>query len=266
MTAFLSIHGYEIECSTLEQTFELVGNDRRRSASGTLRQTRIARKYGWKVELAILDPATVSPLMDLVTGEGHVWSFDADVFSSKGLGWSTTPTLDATNKKFGASSMSAASGTTYTASYTEATTRTVLLWRRPGSGSFDHYALVLTGNSVTTQYKNGVAGSYSVTNWITPASDGSFSLLGKNDAGTNTTVQYDDLVVLPFTVTQAMVTAWFGQTISWADLPSLNITTNDTTNHVAQGEPGPFKWVRCFSPLDGVFKPCIQFGFNLFEV
>ena len=266
----LTIHGFEIECASLKRRPDLVGADRRRAPGGQMRSTRVAKKIIWDGATSILDPATMAPIESLLYGEGHVWSFDEDVYSSKGLGFSTVPTLDATNKKFGASAMSAASNTTYTANVTDAVNRTILYWRRPGSGSFNAYGIVANGASITLKYKSGAPTAETVTNWMTLAADGSFSLLGKDDAGANAVVQYDDVVILPFAATAAMLVAWAAQTIAWADLPALNVGGNlikDGTSTIVEGEPGAVTNIQAVSPLDNTLKDNLQtLAFSLYEV
>lgn len=268
--ASFTIHGYEYDIASWSRTPELVGNVRRRTSSGKMIQSRIARKTQFRASTPVLDPTVTAPLIDLLHGDGHVWSFDADVYSSKGMGWSTVPARDSVNFKFGVSAMTAASAGTYTAAYTDETVRTVLYWRRPGSGSFNAYAHVLSGATTTAKYKNGATTVETVSNWFTANADGSFALLGKNDAGTNTTVQYDDVVVLPFAATAAQITAWHAQTIAWADLPALNVAgtlvsdSSETLQVIA--EPTGSSVVQGRSEVDAAFKPLISVSFNLYEV
>ncbi len=237
--AFFTIHGWELSIAdgSWGLTPDFVGKIRRRGINGTMRSSRRARKGTWRAKTIILDPTEAAPAYELLSSNHDVWSFDEDQFSSKGRGWSTTPALDATNKKFGASSMTAASAATYTTTWDESTTRTVLLWRRNVTGAFVHYALVLTSTTLTTQYQSGIAGSFSAGNWITAVADGTFSLLGKDNAGANGIVQYDDVVVLPFAITQAMATAWAAQTRAWADAPGLNCSGTGFSPHAGSGSP-----------------------------
>lgn len=237
--AFFTIHGWEISIADKSWDFapELVGASTKRGTTGTLRHTRRARKGTWRGSTPLLDPADADPINLLFSGEHDVFAFDADVYSSKGRGWSTVPTLDTTNKKFGDSSMAAASAGTYTVDYTDTTLRTILYWRRPNSGSFNHYALVCTGATVTTKYKNGSTTAETVTNWFTPAADGSFSLLGKDDSGSNSIAQYDDVVILPFAATAAQVTAWAAATRAWAESPFLNCSGTAFAPHAGSGSP-----------------------------
>ncbi len=270
----ITIHGFELEAAEFSSKDLLYGLERSRSQDATARQTYIDDKLEISIAMPLADPSVVGPIISLTKGQGHVWSFDADVFSSKGLGWTATqPTRDTTNMKFGAASGAVASAATVTAAYTEATTRTVFYWRRPNSGSFNHYALVLTGATVTSKFKNGVTTAETVTNWFTANADGSFALLGKDDAGANSIAQYDDLVVVPFVATTAMITAWSAGTRAWADLPKLNMSgdlipdvAGVSKNIEALTEPVATKWEKGVSPTDSVFKPLAAYSFNAFEV
>lgn len=270
-----SIHGWEVEIANGSWRFqpELVGNVRRRGATGTLAASRRGRKGTWNGATVLMVDTALDPVNLLLSGEHDVFAFDADVYSSKARGWSTVPTLDALNKKFGESSMSAASGSTYTTDYTDTTTRTVLLWRRPNSGAFNHYALSLSAGSIAAQWKNGVTTVETVTNWFTPAADGSFSLLGKDDAGANSIAQYDDVVILPFAATQEQVTAWAAQTRGWAEAPFLNCSGSGFAPHAGAGEPNVVAYpeVESTSFVQGVeagsFEENLQsLSFTLAEV
>ncbi len=270
--AFFMIHGFEWEIrdGSWSEDPDLPGNDQTRALNTTMRLTRRGKKRRFAGSSTILDPEPAAVLLDLLHGDFHVWSFDEDSYSSLGLGWSTTPALDSTNKKFGTSAMTAASGVTYTADYLDSTSRVVMMWRRQGSGSFNHYALVLTAGTITTEYKDGVAGSYTVSNWFTANADGTFALLGKNDAGTNTTVQYDDVVVIENSgFTAPMAVAWAAQTVAWADTPNLNITGDcvaPSSLLVCSPAPGHVSVMQGHAPSDGAWTDNLKsVAFTLFE-
>lgn len=226
MTDFLLLHNIEVPVRDGEwkRKPQRVGDMRARTNGGQLRDGRIAIKDMWTGKTPILPHDEGEALIGLLLGDGHVFSFDVDPYSSKGLIWSgAQPGLTAT-AKFGGFAGSFASGTTYLVEPAyDGEDQTVLLWRRQGAGSFDHYAMTRTKAGVRVDYKNGVAGSYGTTNWST-LSDGGLTLLGKNDAGTNTTIQTDDLVILPFLLTPAQIASVAAATTAWGDLPTLRVS------------------------------------------
>jgi hypothetical protein len=266
----LTIHGWEIEAADISRSEELVQGAFRRAASARLNHSRQASKRAWVVKTPVQDPDVAEVLRALVNGKGDVWSFDADVYSSKGRAFSSVPARDTTNFKFGVASMTASSGNTFTSTWTEDTLRTVLLWRRAGSGSFNHYALVCDGASVTAKYKNGSTTAETVTNWFTPSADGSFALLGKNDSGTNTTVQYDDVVVIVGEAPAEAITAWAAATEAWADIPTLRVSgdliARSDSVQVIPAYKGS-SYVQGVSPVSGTFVSNLEaLSFDLREV
>lgn len=270
MTTF-ALHGWEIPIADLNRLEEQVQGRSVRAASSRLRKTRQVSKGQWTGKTSILDPSEARTIKALLNSEADAWSFEHDVYSSKSLAFSSVPARDSTNFKFGAYAMTATSGVTYTVTWTDATVRTVLVWRRAGSGSFNHYALVLTGASVTSKYKNGSTTAETVTNWFTPSADGSFALLGKNDSGTDTTVQYDDLVVLPGAAPADAIAAWAARTEAWDDPPSLRVegdlidATGDPISVIPEYKGSAY--VQAISPVTGSFTTNLEvLSFELRQV
>lgn len=224
---FFTIHGMEVPVADKSWKADplIVGERRARSVGAARIRTQIARKYRYTGKTPFLDPADAAWIVDLLNGEGDSWSFESNIYSAKGLLWSgTVPVRQNTNVKFGTWAGEAASGTTSTFSPGYAgLDKTVLFWRRPGAGAFDHYALTRTSGGTLTEYKNGVVGAYTTSNFFT-FTDSTCSFLGKNDAGTNTTIQFDDVVVLPFLMPATNIATLAAQTAAWAPLPYLRVT------------------------------------------
>lgn len=259
--AFATIHGIEVPIRdrTWKQSPIYVGDRRVRHNGGGLIDGRTVLKWSWSGATPVLDNADATAIIGLLNGDGHVFSFDVDIYSAKGLIWTgSTPTVQATNVKYGAKAGEILTATTSTISpgYS-GFDQTVLVWRRPGAGSFDHYGITRTAAGVIAEVKNGVVGAFTTSNWITFGAS-SISLLGKNDAAVNTTIQVDDLVVLPFLLSTAQIQAVFAQTRAWADLPQLNCSgdgfNGNDRNYVTLGRVGRLDYVQAHSPLDGVWK------------
>lgn len=257
---FFTIHGMEVPVLSKSWKAEpvLVGERRARALGGARIRTQIARKIRFTGKTPALDPADAVWIIELLNGEGDVFNFDADRFSAKGLMWSNSdPAVQSVDVKFGNKAGQIASGTTSTfAPGYAGLDKTVLFWRRPGAGAFDHYAITRTAGGSTQEYKNGVAGAYTTTNFFT-FSDTQCSFLGKNDAGVNTTIQIDDVVILPFLMPAANIATLAASTAAWADLPYLRIT-GDGLGGASSRTVDPVEvdedYVQAHSPLDGTWS------------
>ncbi len=228
MTDFFTIHGYPVDVASMKADQEIIGEDRARTLGAKLKSTRIGRKGNWDVELTPLEPADAVPLMVLLRDEGHVCSFDADKYSSTGLGPDAggAGTIQSTNKKFGANALqiaSTAASEVYTTGYTG--DKTVMMWRRSStdSTSFKHWAMTMTASGTQQGYKDGATATLNA--WMILTTGGVLTLKAKRDDGTtDLTVQYDDLVILPCLLTAAMIASFAAATRAWADRPALNVS------------------------------------------
>ena len=260
MAEFLTVQGIPIPVRdrTWKATPVRVGDTRKRLASAGLMDHKQADAWKFAGSTPILDPTEADAVIGLLRGDGHVWSFESSTYSVKGKGFSgTIPTATASFAKFGTKSGEIASGGTSTiAPGYSGKDQTVLVWRRPGAGSFDHYGITRTAGGTVVEVKNGVAGSFTTSNWLTFGA-AAISLLGKNDAGANTIVQADDFVVLPYLLTTAQIAAVYTASTPWI-LPWLRLGGDGVavakTDLDALGELGVVTPVQAYSPLSGAWK------------
>jgi len=252
---FITINGLEIPVSSFKESSVGVNADQARSLSGAFRTTRSATKRTFSGDTPVMPRADALVIQALLTAQHDVIAGDVDTYSSKGVAPddATGLSLDASNKKFGTSSVAVSSGTSRFWALGAPYDMTLLLWKRPGSGSFDHWAITRTGAGTETEYKNGTAGSYTTTNWKTLSSVGTVTLMGKNDAGTNTAVQYDDIVLVPALLTAAQIEDLAAATSAHEDSPNL-LLDGDCVSYPAV--------VQCM--LDNVDMTAVNVGSEIY--
>lgn len=199
------------------------------SYRGYLRDAVRARRRTWKFTVPVDTAANGDALADFILGRGHHFAFDTSLYSDGGLGpqsgYAASLGTAAPAPKFGSRRVQVNSATTL--SWVMSVPRTgswTMAWWFYNGASWDHWA-VTSNNTTLTYYKNGVGttapGNYSVTE---SSGNGTFSLLGKNVAGTNQNSQFDDLVILPWPATSTMVTAWAAATSAFHPLPYLYLS------------------------------------------
>lgn len=155
MTDFLRIQGVPVPVadgsfsarSTPVGTFQ-------RAEDGTAVFDRRALKREWDFATALRPAAEAHAFRDLLLGKAQVWSFDSNLYSSKGLSVAGTGlSISATQKKFGATSLfrSGATDITITDQYDYTTLPwTCSFWRWTGS-AWEH----ITENSANQRFVNG---------------------------------------------------------------------------------------------------------------
>lgn len=202
-----------------------------RAVNGTYFRDVVAYKRGWTGETPILTGTTAAALRDWIKGRGDYASFESSTRTSRGLTPSGTGTANTSTseKKFGTRSLLISSGGTaaYAFGSGYASRWTVCVWKRTASNVFTHYAIDDAG----TQYKAGAvhtpSGSDSVANWLT-SSSGTFTLLGKDIAGTNSaSAYYDELVVVPYRMTSTQIAALAARTAALSSVPSAVLVGGD---------------------------------------
>ena len=191
---YATINGITLPVATGngERSDDSLATQPRTASGGFTNEIRARRsKYAFTTGLLTLDEASTWEL--LLRGLGHRWSFDADLYSSKSLLFTTdvNATIVTAHPKFGAGNLQIV---TTPVSYWDLDTPdgwTVGVWYYNG-GTWQHRLHTSNG----TQWQDGVQGSYA---WSLAPSVGIFSL----DTG-----EWDDLVFLPFAITDAMGDAW----------------------------------------------------------
>jgi hypothetical protein len=214
---FLALNGIEIDAlnDTFTETPREIGSTEP-AFDGTLRRTRIARKRDVRFDTPWMLQSEARAWEGLIVGEGHSWSFDSHLYSSKGLGpnagYAASQVTAAAKYGTGYLSVNATTGTiTYAASL--GSNWTIAYWMQVG-GNWFHYVRTSAGD----KWENGVqnnglalkgtvtSGSLVITN-----TDGSAAL-------------FDDVVALPFVVPSAWVASLYAATVAFSSLPKLDMT------------------------------------------
>jgi hypothetical protein len=188
---------------------------------GSMRATRINRKHDLSVVSIPLSGSDAFAWENLLVGEGHHFAFDASLYSSKGLGPSSSSgaTQVAGTPKYGAGVLRLAA-TTGTITYPAAANSsggtpswTVMVWRFE-TAVWHHYVVTSAGH----KWFDGVRADGTSTTWL---SVGSGNVTIANTGGASQ--DYDDLVVLPVAVLDAWPPLFFALGAAFSDLPYLTV-------------------------------------------
>lgn len=180
-----------------------------RSITGTYVEDLVATKRIWECTTPILSRAEALAVKGLVLGDGQSWSFDTDLYSDKKGALLTssgnaTRATSAPTPKFGAGRLNVAtSAITY---WDESLANwTVGVWYYDTS-VWVHRLETAAG----TQWEDGVEGVYG---WSLAPSGTAYQL------GVGA---WDDLVLLPYTLTDAQGLQW-PQSEAWSNLPHMTL-------------------------------------------
>jgi hypothetical protein len=222
-----------------------VGQDVTRALDAALCEGRRRRVREWSgVKMVFLEPETAHALRALLEGQFLAVSFDDGTHSFDGIEPAAggSYTQSATDGKHGGRlSVSSNNHIAYAledelgvpGGWFPVKGWTVICWKRltttddgiGGAGAYYHHiatgaVAVTQGASANpadvTQYRNGVAGSYSMGNWL-QVLDGEVRLYGKDNDGTNNAKDYDELLVLPFALPAAVADAWAASIYAFMD-------------------------------------------------
>ena len=177
------------------------------SSDGTTRATRVARKRDISFETVPLSGDDAFAVESLVSGEGHSWAFDTHLYSSKGLGptSSTGASIQSGSAKYGAGRLRLASGSTeitYTPFRTDVPQWTVAFYRRDsGVGTWFHYVINSSGQKWVDGVRNDAASTSAFFAVVSAA--GTIQFIG--DASVST--DFDDVVATP----SLWLTSWPAQ-------------------------------------------------------
>ena len=247
--AFLQINGVTIDvadggASVGYEKFGAVD----RSYMGKLRGTRRSKVRRWSISTIVSDPAVAAAIEGMINGDGQVWSFDNDLYSSKGLGPQSGygVTVSATGGKYGGH-VSVDSGTSLIFDPSlGAVPFTVMIWKKSGA-TWDHYGI----DSLGVQYKNGAVHAPivadDVLNWFTQSLS-TFAIEGKTQAGVAAAAPYDDLLILPYLSPLSQVQAIYGLGSAHPSTPQVlvggDIVSNDIAPVYAIGDVAEAEFVQ----------------------
>lgn len=169
-------------------------------------------------------------------GVGETWMFeDGQTYGSRG----STPnaggtyTISGTSGKFnGRTAVSSGSFMEVPSDITTADGWTIRVWRKQAAGSWEHYVVFGTGTDLTSANVEASvdgatkvqASTLGVNNWLAVASDGDVRVKGVDTAGVNAAVDYSELEIRPFGVTDAMAEGMSGVTVESYALPEYKMS------------------------------------------
>lgn len=238
--------------------YEDIGVEQERSPSGALSGGSGATKRQWRMRTTPVSVSERDAWVGLIEGKGHSWSFDTNLYSSRGRGTSSgtgTIVTSSPTPKWGAGLVRVAAGVTVTWAAQVGSSWTTLHWRYE-SGAWKHYVC----RSDNARWVNGVrndasAGGLSVAS-------GSVSLTGASSL-----TDFDGLVALPYSVPDSWPAALYTQhnSAAWSTLPRLSAAgTFDTASVTVRGKVTGSKVIAC--NLNGVRTSGYLLDFTLREV
>lgn len=196
---------------------EEIGGANVRSYGGSLMSSRRALKRSYTAESPLMSEADALAWQSLLMGEGHHFSFDSGLYSSKGLGPDAgyTASQNTSASKFGAGQLSVDDTDgeiTYAAQLGSVWT---LMFYRFESAAWVHYVITSAGS----KWVDGVQDDMATTTWIS-VSSGSVTITN----ATGSAVLYDDLVAVPYLFLSAWPALRSAATAAWGATPSLAAT------------------------------------------
>lgn len=198
------------------------------AVDGTMRLTQQTRKRDIAFSTIPLTQSDAFAWESYLSGEGHVWSFDANVYSSKGLGPSSSSgatVMTGSGSKFGTGALfiNISTGTiTFTGAllntFKATPAWTVGVWRfDDGTDSDFHHYMVRSDGA---KWKDGVRNDGTGTAWLT-VSGANVTLTA---GGFVDPVLYSDLVCLPFKVLDGWPTVFGTSTAAFGPRPYTDLT------------------------------------------
>lgn len=233
--AYLTLSGFEVPVTAGSSDFETTFTGTRSMSFGGLQQPeRRTQTQVLNIKSVLQSKDDARALIGLVQGDGHQWSFDADLYSSKGLGPQAgyTVTMSATGGVTGGGYVQVTSAQVLGYRKLQTSDFTMMVYKYVGAAWVQYVYTFDASSGTVIQYKNGVAHSPvagdSILNWFAySAGTGDFVLSGKNIDGTNGNSRYDQLVIVPWLMTAAMVAAFHAQigtsNIPFSPLPVLYV-------------------------------------------
>lgn len=229
MSNFLNLNGIQVPCSVAagaKSNTEDLGTSKR-AVDGTMLIHRRVTKLHWAMTLTPQDDVHARAFRDLVLGRGHYWSFDSNVYSSKGLApTSATNSVQSAGSAYlgaGKLAQTAGGGNNIQFTLSEIITRNqwTVMYARALAGAYTHYIATFDGTT-TTYYTNGVIGS--TQTWLAVnAATGLITLTA--DAALATRI--DELVILPYLVPTDWPLQMYNLNnggTAWSQLAKLNAT------------------------------------------
>lgn len=262
-----------------------IGDAFQRSTGGSIFSSKINSRRRFRFSTTPQDTLTAERLIGLIEGSAHAWTFDQDLSSMSGItNYTATGAARSTSpaSRDGTSNLGVPSTTGFEINFRDKfaslgssgflpglTTPdgwTTSFWRyctaaADGTPTTGWYHFIVTSTTSfarggaanpanTTQYRNGVAGSYGVGNILSMTSLGVFGIWGYQTlANVGSASNYDDLVVFPFQFTAAMALQYYNEANGFTvpNFPAL-VVTGDHVNR----NPSFSERVICYGRVESV--------------
>lgn len=214
----LIINGLEIPVSAegWQESVEEIGV-RQRAYSGSALSSIRARKRVWSGSVASTDAVLIRAIRGLIAGEGHYWSFDADLYSDgKGLPPTTFEYSSIVAGGKYEKALAVASGKSAAWYVGHGAPFTVAVFSHDGDGVFDHWAIVDNGSGPVAYY-NGTPDK--LPGWLSMSS-GTVALEDESSGAR----RWDELVVTPYAWPLSWITAMRDRTTHMQATPILAVS------------------------------------------
>jgi hypothetical protein len=215
VTSFLRLNGIVVPVATgsagLKQ--EDIGG-MRRAIDGTPVFSRRATKRRWSFKTTIRSAQESLAWRDLITGKGHVLSFDGQsLYTSKGLPPASTGanwSLTTVSPKYGAAMAQWTSTSSTWTFFTATSPWTIAYWLNQAAAGWHHYVQTSAGS----KWIDGVATASSMLGFGGVSS-------GVATFGSATASKIDDIVALPYIVPSDWPAQIYGFGSAFGTLPRL---------------------------------------------
>lgn len=225
--AFCEINGFAVDIADGEwsESSEDIGA-MGRAHSGAYRRTRWARKRTFEGATGVYDESDGEAIRSLLRGDGDSWDFDDSTYwerSARGTGiysGSATRTTSSPAPKFGAACIEVSSGATLTFATDLGSDWTITHWKdASGGGVWNFFGLTSTGD----YYVNGTKNTGADPDQWSGVTSGRAFLRGENNSNSASDAYYDEVIVLPYVATDAMISALAGRTAAVPGLPRVEL-------------------------------------------
>lgn len=223
MANFLTVNGLAVPValnSFEEGEPEVIGASER-AANGGLVESLVATKRAAAFKTTPQLASVAEAWNQLLRGEGERWSFDSNLYGSKGTPPSSATGLTISSggigPKHGAGYLAISSTYSFAVAAAYSTSYSAVLWRNESS-AWVHYVVIFDGTT-QTRWRNGLSHGSSITAWFN-ASGGTITL-GPGSA------DFDDVCLFPFalpsnsTFVNQLLT-WHNAN-AWPNLPALKV-------------------------------------------
>lgn len=247
---FLEVNGLELEVVKFDEASddpEYFG----RGSGLTYEGTTYAEKRSWDLDLNIMTQAKADSVQGWVKGRGHYWTFERvdgattrlNAFSvDGGLGFSVSASsISATTAKFGTwgALVHSTIDLLATASFGNERNYSMSVWRKHNA-TMPFELCSFTYNGTTTRYYAGTTITSAFAWTVISAASGSLAvtLEAENNAGSNSTVSFDGLMIVPYEMTTDMLSARNARTAAEPPFPYVGVSGDafpDNAEIVAKG-------------------------------